>query len=128
MLPGNLLLGLRVAVCLPGASTCFLSRRLCPRFPGIGLRLLLALLFLLLFGLLLLVLLSRLLARGRRCADAKSQRGADHGSQCSTVDGGIDVHGDPRHCGRTSGPCSGCTTRQIHLTTSECFQTHSASG
>jgi hypothetical protein len=57
------------------------------------------------FALLLLVVLVLLLfvrcywlARERRCADAERQRGADHGGQDGTVDGVVDVHGDPRCC------------------------------
>jgi hypothetical protein len=33
------------------------------------------------------------LARHRRCADAKRQRGADDGGQYGAVESGIDVHG-----------------------------------
>src|SRR6185295_12800677 len=102
---------------------------LLPGSCGLGLALMLTRVF----ALFLLVVFVRLffvhccwLARERRCADAERQRGTDHGGQGGTVDGFVDVHGDPRCCLRTSSSCSERTTREIHLTTSECFRPHSA--
>jgi hypothetical protein len=128
------LLGLRVLAHLLGATSGLLAAGLGPPLHrDIGLclalvllRLLARLITLLLVVLVLLLLRCRGLTSERRCPDAERQRCADHGGQHGTVDGVIDVHGDPRCCLRTSSSCSGRTTREIHLTTSECFRPHSA--
>ena len=112
-LPGALLRNLSMGLCVVLRPLYASSARLACR---IGLSLLLVplrqlarftlpgllLLGVLLLGLLLLVLMLFLwrtgriacvLARHRRCADAKRQRGANDGGQYGAVEGGIDVHG-----------------------------------
>ena len=93
-------------------SSCLLPIPVGTRLACIGLRLMLVLLrqlssftlpgvlldlLLLRFCLLVLLLfpgrIACVLARHRRCADAKRQRGADDGGQYGAVESGIDVHG-----------------------------------
>lgn len=91
------LLRLRLMTSLLGTTAGFAPRCIRARLlRSGGLRLLLGLLLVALDCLplgLLWFLGARALESRRRCADAQRQRGADHGRQDGTVDGGSDVHG-----------------------------------